>query len=95
MSAHGTCLISIGHCLEVGGKHASKEHMQFLMDCTKICETALDFMGRESEFHADVAQICAKICEACAESCDALGGEEMKACAETCRTCAKSCKAIM
>lgn len=80
------------HCLEVGCKHVEKEHVKLMADCIQACQTAADFMVRNSLFHATECEACAIICEACAESCEKIGGAEMKKCAEVCRACAKHCR---
>ena len=80
------------HCLTVGGKHSEAEHVKLMADCIQACQTAADFMTRNSSLHASECSACADVCEACAESCERIGGEEMKRCAEACRACAKSCR---
>ena len=80
------------HCLYEGGKHLEPEHVKLMADCIQICQTAADFMTRQSPLHASVCAACADICEACAKSCEAIGGEHMKRCAEICRRCAQSCR---
>ncbi len=80
------------HCLQEGGKHAEAEHAKLMMDCIQACQTAADFMTRNSRLHASECVVCADVCEACAESCERIGGEHMKACAEICRRCAQSCR---
>ncbi len=79
------------HCLEMGGEHLEKEHVKLMLDCIEICQTAADFMDRQSELHAVVCKACAIVCEACAESCEAIEDEKMKQCAEACRKCSESC----
>lgn len=80
------------HCLVEGGKHVEQEHVKLMTDCIQICQTAADFMTRQSPLHASVCAACADVCEACAKSCEAIGGEHMKLCAGTCRRCAQSCR---
>jgi hypothetical protein len=91
-ACHEVCIETIQHCLKMGGKHASPEHIRTLMDCVQICETSADFMLRQSELHAHTCAACAAVCDRCAASCDALGGAEMKNCAEACRRCADECR---
>lgn len=90
------CLETINHCLEMGGEHASPEHIRLLQDCAQICATSADFMLRSSDYHPQVCGVCADICEACAQSCESLatGDAEafMKRCADICRQCAESCR---
>lgn len=88
------CLETHEHCLELGGEHASKEHITLLSDCAQICATSAAFMMRGSQHHTGVCGACAEVCDACAESCESMGGgdETMKRCAEACRTCAEECR---
>jgi hypothetical protein len=79
------------HCLEMGGEHVEKAHVKLMEDCIRACQTAADFMARNSQFHAYQCETCAKICEACASSCEEIGGEQMKKCADICRNCADTC----
>lgn len=82
------------HCIEEGGKHVAPEHVRLMADCIQICQTAADFMTRNSALHLTVCAACADICEACARSCEKIGGEHMNRCAELCRRCAASCRTM-
>jgi hypothetical protein len=84
--------ILFSHCLEMGGKHVEKEHVKLMADCIQACQTAADFMTRDSRLHAAECAACAEICKTCAESCERIGGTEMQHCAEICRRCADSCR---
>lgn len=87
------CREALEYCQNKGGAHADPKHLQLLQDCIKICETAADFMQRESGNHPAICEVCANICEQCAESCEAMGDDEiMQKCAEICRMCARSCR---
>lgn len=94
-SCRTTCQETLtGHCLEMGGPHLAKDHVKLMLDCIQICQTAADFLTRDSSLHAYTCEACAHICEACAESCAAIGTEEMQHCADLCRQCAASCRAM-
>lgn len=87
------CLESLyDHCLPTGGKHAETEHVKLMADCIQACQTAADFMLRNSRLHTSECAACADVCEACADSCERLGDAKMKRCAEICRRCAQSCR---
>lgn len=88
------CLECHEHCLEMGGEHASRNHITTLADCAQICATAAAFMMRGSELHGETCGACAAICDACAESCESMaaGDETIKRCAEACRSCAEECR---
>lgn len=81
-----------GHCLEMGGEHVEKEHVKLMMDCIEACQTAANFMKRGSQMHMYECAACAQICEVCAQSCEEIGGKEMKLCARICYRCAQSCR---
>ena len=89
-----SCSSLIPHCLEMGGKHASVDHIGLLSACASICETSAKFMMIGSEFHRDTCGICAEICTKCADECEELGSEDalMAQCADICRRCAESCQ---
>jgi hypothetical protein len=78
--------------LDAGGMELDPVHLRLLLDCAQICETAADFMSRNSPYHLYLCEVCAAICEACAESC-ALAGA-MKECAAVCQECVVVCRAI-
>lgn len=82
------------HCLEEGGRHVAPDHVRVIMDCIEICQTAADFMTRNSPLYLATCAACADICEACARSCEKIGGDHMNRCAEHCRRCAESCRAM-
>ena len=90
------CEQTITHCLMLGGKHASAEHIGLLMDCAQICETSAKFMQHLSHFHHRCCEVCAEVCEACARDCEQMadGDRAMQKCAETCHQCADSCRSM-
>lgn len=91
---HALCTQLIGHCLELGGRHAAPNHIRLLMDCAQMCTTAADYMARGSSLHDRTCVLCSEICRLCAESCDQIQGDNqlVKQCAEMCRRCADSCE---
>ena len=93
---HDICMATLRHCLEMGGDHASAEHIRALVDCAQACDASRDFMLRGSDLHHAYCGACADACEACADSCERIGGDDevMRECAETCRRCAESCRAM-
>jgi hypothetical protein len=96
VECHAICVETISHCLGIGGRHASEDHIGLLEDCSQICQTSADFMLRGSERHRETCRVCADICVQCAQDCDRLAGRDatMTRCAETCRRCAESCMAM-
>jgi hypothetical protein len=90
---HALCVQTVGHCLTLGGRHATPDHIRVLLDCAEICETTAHYLLRESPLHARVCGFCADVCRQCADSCQQAAGEDqmVKQCVEMCRRCAKSC----
>jgi hypothetical protein len=91
---HASCVQTLNHCLQMGGKHAEYNHVRLLQDCIQICQTSADFMLRTSPLHTYTCSVCAEVCERCADDCSRLGANDqmMRQCAELCRTCAQSCR---
>jgi hypothetical protein len=93
LDCHSVCLATVQHCLDVGGRHAEKQHITTLLDCAEICQTSANFMLRGSPHHTRTCAVCAEVCRACEQECRSIGADEtMRACAETCRRCAESCE---
>jgi hypothetical protein len=80
------------YCIEKGGEHSDRRHVEEMIDCIEACKLAADFMVRGSEQHPLACGLCANICTTCAESCEALDDPVMKECAGICRRCAKACE---
>lgn len=92
-SCHDICIETTMHCLSMGGKHASPEHIGLLLDCAEISQTSANYMLRRSELHPSTCGVCAEVCKRCAESCDQFGDDTvMEQCAQSCRSCAESCR---
>lgn len=82
------------HILPRGGSHIDAGHIRLMTDCIEICQTAADFMVRNSPLHMVTCGACADVCDSCAKACERMGKEHaaIQACAEICRTCADSCR---
>ncbi|QDV12880.1 hypothetical protein CA51_27660 [Rosistilla oblonga] len=80
------------HCLVEGGGHVQQEHVQRMLDCIAACKACIDFMSRNSEYHALYCKACAEVCKACADSCERVG--DMDQCVACCRKCEQSCSAM-
>ena len=89
-----TCLATVAHCLTMGGRLAEAHHIRVMLDCAEICQVAANFMLRRSSLHSYVCRACAEICDKCAQSCEAVSGddEQMKQCIESCHRCADACR---
>lgn len=83
------------YCLQEGGQHVEQEHVKLMTDCIQICQIAADFMVRNSKYHMNICETCAKICEACAKSCAQMTEPEMQKCSQVCFECATTCKEMM
>ncbi len=90
---HAMCTQTITHCLKLGGRHATPDHIRLLVDCAQMCATSADYMLRESPFHDQLCRLCSDLCTLCAKDCEQVaGGDQMvKQCIEMCRRCAESC----
>jgi hypothetical protein len=87
------------HCLQKGGDHVAPTHVELMISCIEICQTAADFMTRSSALHTSVCAACANVCEACADSCETIMCDdkpcpEMQRCADACRATALSCRTM-
>jgi len=89
-----TCEQTLAHCLEMGGRHAERNHIALLRDCIRICQTSAAFLLSHSTYHTRTCAVCAEICRACAEDCERIDvkDEQMRECAAACRRCAESCE---
>lgn len=96
LDCHSICLVTVPHCLQLGGKHAAPDHITTLLDCAEICQTSANFMLLNSPLHRRVCEVCAEACVRCAEDCErtADGDQQMLSCAAVCRRCAESCRTM-
>ena len=94
LGCYATCETTIGHCLDVGGRHSEAGHIRLLSDCARICLVAADFMTRGSDSHARICGTCADVCRQCADDCERIDASDelMKRCAAECRSCAEACE---
>lgn len=94
LDCYQSCLETTSHCLHMGGKHAEIGHLTLLKDCGLLCQTAANFMIRNSPNHKEVCRLTAELSEKCAEDCERVDSsdEMMKKCAAVCRKCAESCR---
>ena len=91
---HAMCIQTIAHCLKLGGRVATPDHIRLLMDCAQMCATNVEYMLRGSPFHDRICRLCSELCKQCGKDCEQMaGGDQMvKQCAEMCRHCADSCE---
>jgi hypothetical protein len=94
LSCYASCRETKSHCLDMGGKHAAREHQTLLSDCAEACFTSADFMLRGSKHHQRYCEICAELCQDCARDCERMAGgdQTMLRCVESCRQCADTCR---
>ena len=93
MECSTTCLELIPYCLNKGAEHAEAQHIMLLQNCAEICRTSATLMISNSQFSADLCNVCASVCNQCADSCKEFGDDQMmNQCATVCRECADSCK---
>jgi len=89
LTCHSMALV---HCLEMGGAHTHPPHLRLMLDCASVCTTTAELAGHKSQFHTQMAALCAVICETCAEACAALG--DMEDCVAACQRCAAHCRTL-
>jgi len=91
---HAMCIQTIAHCLKLGGRHATPEHIRLFQDCAQMCTTTVDYMLRESAFHGRICRLCSELCRQCGKDCEQEAGDDqmIKQCIEMCRKCAESCE---
>jgi len=93
LRCYKTCLKTIPYCLQMGGSHAAPDHIELMVDCTEICQTAASFMLRGSSSIATICALCADICNNCAANCAQFSNDaKMQECARQCRNCARLCQ---
>lgn len=90
------CMRCLSHCLEYGGKHANKSHLNLLLECQSICHLTANVLYMRSEEARYFCELCAKICDACADACKEIGDtSELQGCAYHCKGCADSCRSFI
>ncbi len=91
---YALCTKTVGHCLQLGGRHAAPDHIRVFLDCAQLCETTAQFLLRGSSLHERMCGLCAEACRQCADSCVQVAGDDqlVKQCLEMCRNCAGSCE---
>lgn len=91
------CLDCYRHCeLALANSYkqelvSESDHLILLSSCAEICRTSAKFMLLGSPFHAETCSVCSNVCLACAESCEDMDDDSLKACIQACRKCAESC----
>ncbi len=86
------CSSTLGHCLEMGGKHAEKEHVVLIEDCAAICLTAAEFMLRKSDFHLEICKLSSQVSKACSRHCAQFKNDlPMQMCAAACKRAEEAC----
>lgn len=95
LNCHKACEQLISYCLQQGGMHSERKHIELLLCCADICRTSAHFMMWNSDLHSQVCQVCATVCLECATDCEKMRDDQiMRACAELCRRCAQTCLAM-
>ncbi len=88
---HQACLEGVAHSMLVN-REREPAHIQMLMDCADITQTAANFMMRGSDLQGWVSRVCAEICIRCSRDCERFEEDgELQACAALCMRCAEAC----
>jgi Domain of Unknown Function (DUF326) len=100
----GTTADCIDNCLEAAQAcewcaDACAGEGEEMARCLRLCRDVADlttlharFMARNSNYSAELAQVCAGACEECAEECDRHEAEHCQVCADALRDCAETCR---
>jgi hypothetical protein len=95
LNCHRACEQLLPYCLEKGGMHAERKHIELLLSCADVTRTCAHLMMWNSSLHEKFCSLCAEMCTACAVNCEQMGEDKnMSACAELCRKCADSCQSM-
>lgn len=97
MECHRVCMETLTHCFSEGKSYVEATHLQLLLDCSQICQTATDFMIRQSDLVCRTCEIAAYVCEKTSVSCErwASSDPQMKRCMEVCSRCGECCRKVM
>ena len=68
--------------------------IQLDIDCAELCRMAVSYMSRESDYAADVCELCAVLCDACARECAGHSMRHCQDCAASCKRCADECRRV-
>src|SRR5438045_3970472 len=94
LDCYQSCLETVGHRLDLGGKFAEREHIQLLQLCAQICHTSATALLMDSSFYGRVCALCADICEESAADQSMDDDDEIRDCARMCRKTADTCHAV-
>ncbi|MBI4496808.1 MAG: four-helix bundle copper-binding protein [Chloroflexi bacterium] len=85
-----SCWQTLSYCLDKGGQHVQANHMRLLMDCAEICETADDYLMRNSAITGRITPIVADVCERTAQSLNQFRDDpQMQNCVDACQRTAE------
>lgn len=88
LECHKTCMQMAEEDRRSRDDHATKEHIQMMLDCAEICLTTAHFLQHGSALAGYVVQACAQVTTICANECEQAGHTD---CANACRNAAWSC----
>ena len=97
LECHRVCMETLTYSLRRGDPYAEASHVHLLLDCSQICQTAADFITRDSDVSCRISEIAAYLCERTSVNCEqwAAADPQMKQCMEVCRRCGECCRKIM
>ncbi len=79
------------HCIEMGETDRTR-CIELCRDVAEMTSLHARMMARDSEYHSQLASVCADLCDTCADECERFDGAIPETCAEACRRCADSCR---
>lgn len=90
------CAQECEHCAEacLGEKNVEKMAgcIRSDRDCAEMCWTTAALLSRDSDFAAQICQLCAEVCDACGGQCESHEADHCQVCAKACRECAEECR---
>jgi len=96
IDACNRCVVASAHCatacLQEENVQALRRCIQLDHDCMDICQLAIRYMARKSEYTERICQLCAEVCETCAQECRRHDMDHCQKCADACMECANKCR---
>jgi hypothetical protein len=92
-ACHAACLqFATFDCLEGGILQVEANRIRLMLDCAEICQTAANFLIRDSDHYLRVCREAAVICEDLSSVCCKI--TTMKRVLVACNNCVSACRAI-
>lgn len=92
-ACYAVCMrsVSYGYVKESGP--LQEEHVRLMIDCAEMCQTAANFLIRESDHYLRICREAAEICKDLVSSCEGVDG--MEGILSICDECVSACRVIV